>query len=383
MRPREPAPRDTFFKNPTYDPTALSKRSLIVTALLLVAAVAGCLEPDRAAAYQAYGSKGSYTSGFAYNGRGIVPFDGPIYIAVNNADNTGQVIAEGTIGPTAFRVLFEQFAPSKPFHDGGIASNLIEHGDSGVGDTSIPRVDLEMAGWGKATIHYGGQPYADPLTGNLNWTAHFMVIRNGVRDNATGAIYGNDNKTTVYDPKTPAEGHSAAQDYEVHVVLRNGTATSNSTASAGGEFSTTATAPQPSVSDERTLFTVEQLGSVAKIQLTVEDAATRGSNITFRLRAPSGAVVLEDTLGDATISPGTMEQTRAYSFNTQELGDYVIMISGRLNPGGTYSVRHTLEPPAAIVLNLWWEAVLFGKEAEDHATTEGLTGTTSASPSAR
>ncbi len=344
--------------------------------MLFAAASAGCLEPERTSAFEAYGSKGSYTSGFAYNGRGIVPFDGPVYIAVNDADNTGRAIAKGKIGPTTFDVLFEQFAESKPFHDGGIASNLIEHGDSGVGDTSIPRVDLEMAAWGKATIHYGGKPYADPLTGDLNWTAHFMVIRNGVRDNATGAIYANQNKTEVYNPKNASQGHSAVSDYEIHLVLRNGTATGNPSKTTFGESSSSG--PAPSVTQEQTLFTVKQLGSIAAIELTLEDTATRGSNITFTLRAPSGIVVLEETLGDASVAPGTGMTTRANSFTVQELGDYVLTISGRLNPGGEYSVKHSLAPPAAIILNLWWEDVIFGTEAGKRATAEGLTATSSA-----
>lgn len=353
----------------------------LIAVTLFSAAVAGCLEPERTSAYQAYGSKGSYTSGFAYNGRGIVPFDGPVYIAVNDAANTGRAVANGKIGPTTFDVVFEQFVESKPFHDGGIASNLIEHGDSGVGDTSIPRVDLEMAAWGKATIHYGGKPYADPLTGDLNWTAHFMVIRNGVRDNATGAIYATENKTEVYNPQNASEGHSAVSDYEIHLVLRNGTATGEASSTTFGE--SRSSGPAPNVAEEQTLFTVPQLGSTATIELTVEDTVTRGSNITFTLRAPSGVVVLEEALGDASVAPGTGITTRANSFSVQELGDYVLTISGRLNPGGEYRVKHSLAPPTAIVLNLWWEDVIFGTDAEDRASADGLTATSSGTPSAK
>lgn len=348
---------------------------LLASFVFASGAMAGCLEPERASAYQAHGERGSYTSGFAYNGRGVVPFDGPVYIAVNDDANTGRVTAKGKLGPTPFEVVFEQFVQSKPFHDGGIASNLIEHGDSGVGDTTIPRVDLEMAGWGKATINYGGKPYPDPITGNLTWTAHFMVIRNGVRDNATGAIYRNENKTQVYDPTQPAAGDSSPGDYEIHLVLRNGTTGRSATSSKTGNFGSTSNLPEPNVMEERTLFTVDQLGSRAIITLQVADTATRGSNLTFTLRAPSGVVVLEKTLGDASVAPGTSDSQSEHELTMQELGDYVLTITGRLNPGGQYNVQHVLDPPQAIVLNLWWEEVIFGKDAEDQAAMDGLTTT--------
>ena len=360
----------------------MSKQLVLIAAFLFGAvAVAGCLEPERTSAYQAYGDRGSYTSGFAYNGRGIVPFDGPVYISVNDADNTGSLRAKGKLGPTPFEVTFQQFAPSKPFHDGGIASNLIEHGDSGVGDTSIPRVDLEMAGWGKATIDYGGKPYADPVTGNLTWTAHFMVIRNGVRDNATGAIYANENKTEIYDPEQPRAGVSSPGDYEIHLVLRNGTSGANGSGSTEGRFGSSANAPQPTVMDQETLFNVKQLGSHATVTLKVGDTATRGSNVTFTLRAPSGVVVLEQTLGQATITPGSGETVTVHNLTLQELGDYDMTIRGRLNPGGYYSVAHLIAPPEAIVLNLWWEAIVFGAEAERRADADDLNPSTNGPPS--
>lgn len=344
----------------------------VLSSLTLAGLLAGCLEPETVAAYQAYGSQGSYTTGFAYTGKGIVPFDGPVYLDVNEQDNTGRLIARGKIGPSPFEVVFDTFAPSRPFHDGGIASNLIEHGDSGVGDTSIPRVDLEMAGWGKATIQYNGRNYDDPIAGNDTWTAHFMVIRNGVRDNATGAIYADANRTKPYNATRPAEGVSSPGDYELHLVLRNGTSRFQNARGTGGGVGSGPGVAQPNVDEDRTLFESRELASIAQVTFTVSDTAVRGSNLTFTVRAPSGQVILAETLGEAATSPGSGTQTRARTFTTQELGEYRVGITGRLNPGGSYEAKYVLSPPAAVVFNLWWEDVVFGVQAQDRAVAERL-----------
>jgi hypothetical protein len=356
-------------------------KPLVLASAALAVLIAGCLEPARDTSYQAYGSKGSYTTGFAYNGKGIVPFDGAVYLDVDEEQNTGRLVADGKIGSTPFVVTFDRFAQSKPFHDGGIAADLVEHGDSGVGDTSIPRVDMEMAGWGKATIKYGGKSYADPVTGNESWTAHFMVIRNGVRDNATGGIYADAEKTTPYNSKEPQKGISAPSDYEIHLVLRNGTTGKGASSGAGGMRSSGPGAG-PTLNEDFALFTSDELGANALVNLTVADSITRGSNVTFTLTSPSGVVVLEQTLGDASISPGTGTATRGIGVKIQEIGEYRMTVDGQLNPGGRYQIDYDLLPPTAVVLNLWWEDILFGLDAQEHARADGLiSGPTSSSAS--
>jgi hypothetical protein len=349
------------------------------TVLLAIAfsiPVAGCVLDPASQPYQAYGSKGSYAIGFAYDGRGIVPFDGPVYLDVDERANTGRLIAKGAIGGVAFEVLMDEFAASKSFHDGGIARDLIEHGDSGVGDKTIPRVDLAMAGWGRARILYDGQPFPDPITGNETWIAHFMVLRTGVRDNATGAIYADANKTRTYDPNDPANATSSSDDAEIHLVLRNHTKSGSSEGAHSGTTSRTTTLADPDTSESRILFEADELGALGTLTFQVSDQVARGSNLTFTVSAPSGNVIAQATVGAATLQPGPASYTAVARFTVGELGAYVVAINGNLNAGGGYSVGYELRDPPALVLNLWWEDVVFGAAAKERASGEGLVATT-------
>ena len=105
-----------------------------------------------------------------YAGKRLVPVKGTIDIAVNEVANTGRVEAEFVEGPDRYRIIFERFAAKQPFQDGGIATRLYEHGDSGNGDPLYPKTWLYLAGWGTATMFKNDQViYKD-------YDAHFMVM---------------------------------------------------------------------------------------------------------------------------------------------------------------------------------------------------------------
>jgi hypothetical protein len=117
-----------------------------------------------------------------YAGNHLNPVKGKIEIEVDERANTGQVLAEFTDGPDQYRIVFDGFEETKPYQDGGIATRVYEHGDSGNGDPLYPKTWLYLAGWGKANIYKNGQPlYKD-------YAAHFMVMERS-RDPMTRQVH--------------------------------------------------------------------------------------------------------------------------------------------------------------------------------------------------
>jgi hypothetical protein len=117
-----------------------------------------------------------------YAGKHLHPVDGHIDIEVNERTNTGHVIAEFWQGPDLYRIVFDRFSAAQPFQDGGIATRVYEHGDSGNGDPIYPKTWLYLAGWGRADVLKNGEPlYKD-------FSAHFMVMERS-RDAETHAVH--------------------------------------------------------------------------------------------------------------------------------------------------------------------------------------------------
>jgi hypothetical protein len=105
-----------------------------------------------------------------YAGKRLKSVQGTIEIDVNELTNTGQVAAEFIEGADRYRIVFDRFAAARPFQDGGIATRVYEHGDSGNGDPLYPKTWLYLAGWGTANMFKNGAPlYKD-------YQAHFMVM---------------------------------------------------------------------------------------------------------------------------------------------------------------------------------------------------------------
>ena len=357
-------------------------RSLFATLVIVVVAAAafsGCLE-TKSTAYHVYGTKGSFTFGFAYGGgKTVQPLDAPVFLDVNDEANTGFLVVKGKAGGQDLEIHFDMFAPAKDFHDGGLAANFREHGGSGVGDKTIPEVDLDMAGWGTATYKVGGAVQKD-LGGNDRFTAHFMVIRNGVRDDATGAIWADANKTTPYNPAEPAKGLTMDGDWELHVVLKN--QTQNATTGAAASFGPLGYRGTPGnqISQTDRLFTTTVLGGTAWAYFNVTGTPTAaGNNVTFTIKSPSGATVLTQRVGAPTMPSPMNPQAAAapryfkqVSFPITEAGDYSVTTTGQSTPQGAYEIRGVAVPPAAQVINFWWEDLTFGDDAESTAHDKGL-----------
>ncbi len=117
-----------------------------------------------------------------YSGKQLNPVQGSIEIDVNEITNNGRVIAEFVEGADRYRIVFDRFAARAPFQDGGIATRIYEHGDSGNGDPLYPKTWLYLGGWGTATMWKNDQVlYKD-------YDAHFMVMERS-RDPKTHEVH--------------------------------------------------------------------------------------------------------------------------------------------------------------------------------------------------
>jgi hypothetical protein len=117
-----------------------------------------------------------------YAGQHLQPVQGTIEIDVNELTNSGRVVVEFVEGADRYRITFDRFTASQAFQDGGIATRVYEHGDSGNGDPLYPKTWLYLAGWGKATMYKNDQIlYQD-------YSAHFMVMERS-RDPNTHVVH--------------------------------------------------------------------------------------------------------------------------------------------------------------------------------------------------
>ncbi len=116
-----------------------------------------------------------------YAGKHLTPVQGTIEIEVHERADTGLVVAEFVEGLDRYRIVFDRFAASQPFQDGGLATRVYEHGDSGNGDPLYPKTWLYLAGWGKADVFKNGQVLLK------DYDAHFMVMERS-RDPETHVV---------------------------------------------------------------------------------------------------------------------------------------------------------------------------------------------------
>lgn len=116
-----------------------------------------------------------------YAGKHLIPVKGIIDINVNERSNIGLVTAEFTEGADRYRIVFDRFVGAPPYQDGGIATRVYEHGNSGNGDPLYPKTWLYLAGWGKADVFKNDEIlYKD-------YSAHFMVMERS-RDQKTQEV---------------------------------------------------------------------------------------------------------------------------------------------------------------------------------------------------
>lgn len=123
---------------------------------------------------------------------------GTAAIEVNEIKNTGKFTARLRLPEGDFEMIMDRFVEFQPCQDGGVASWIFEHGDSGCGDANWPKTIIYVAGWGLADATLNGKPlYKD-------YEAHFMVTQ-GMRDRKTLKVnYPMLNKKTLAGEVNPA-----------------------------------------------------------------------------------------------------------------------------------------------------------------------------------
>lgn len=325
----------------------MSSRPLGVALVLVAAtALAGCAEePLVITSLKATASDAFLLSPLVYTGAAR-PFAGDALVDVDAVANTGTVTLSGKAGNDTYDARFTSFAAAadKPFQDGGIGTLFHEHGASGVGDTSIPEVNLLVAGWGPVTVTKNGQPLKDPVTGMDTWVGHFMLTDTGVfaPDMTIKTTAGG-----VYDPAQAANGATEPGDLELHVSLKN---------NAG--------APQNLTPIEVSIPAQGQVaadtpidvpgGAKADIVLFVDTGAPPTppvAQITLSLKDPSGKEV-------ATLAPGTAGQpySTTVSLTDPMPGTWLLTATGQ-GANANYGAIITLMPPASAGLYFVFEAV--------------------------
>lgn len=191
-----------------------------VALVLALAVLAGCTSTSSLAGDVKWkGENARVSEGWAYDGIGVRLAEGTVEIDVNDFSNKGLVTATVYDGLTTWRVDWTDFAESRPFHDGGITRDLVEHGGTGTGDALIPEVHLLAAGWGQAKLFQNGKLVQDPATGTETLAAHFMVIDGALRDDE-GRIH-NASKAEPYDPTDPDDGHVEAGARQIFIQLKS------------------------------------------------------------------------------------------------------------------------------------------------------------------
>ena len=120
----------------------------------------------------------------------LVP--GTVTIDVDEIKNSGKFAARLKLPEGDLEMVLDRFVGFKPCQDGGVASMIFEHGDSGCGDANYPKTILYLAGWGHANATLNGKPLYN------DYEAHFMVTQ-GMRDRKTLKVH-----YPVLIKKTPA-----------------------------------------------------------------------------------------------------------------------------------------------------------------------------------
>jgi serine/threonine protein kinase len=156
---------------------------------------------------------------FSYNGQAVTPIDGSVHYDVNADSDTGTVtiLVNGTLtyqdGMTRagqWKIVQKSYSSDQPFYQGGIATNVEMHGDSGQEAPFYPKLAGMLATWGTADLYLNDQIVASDLG------IHTMYTQ-GLRDSQQQIL--NNTNTCCYDPATPNDGFIDPSRDQVTVLL--------------------------------------------------------------------------------------------------------------------------------------------------------------------
>lgn len=131
---------------------------------------------------------------------------GTVEIDVNEIDNSGSFRALLEVPEGDLVIEIDRFYGFSPCQDGGIATYIYEHGDSGCGDTNWPKSFLWLAGWGYGHATLNGERIYD------EYQMHFMVTQ-GMRDRESLKV-----NYPLFDKSSPAGAvNPAAQQLDFYI----------------------------------------------------------------------------------------------------------------------------------------------------------------------
>lgn len=244
--------------------------SRLVAGLLVLCALAsaGCFGDDPLPASRMVSATGGRVSeGWAYDGVGVATGGASLEGTLDNPGNAGSVKVSFDLHGSKYVATFDQFKESKPFMDGGVAFALDEHGGTGVGDASIPRIHALVAAWGTAKVTKDGKPLAGKA--GEAWTAHLMVSRDTVRG-ADGKITKADG-TTPYDPATPDDARRVENDPQALFFVKHPDGETAERAPVTGSAAVAISGPQQTGTAE---VPVEAGAEAATVNVTITPGAT-------------------------------------------------------------------------------------------------------------
>ena len=161
---------------------------------------------------------GNYGDNFVYDGDGYVPTSGFVNIDINEEANTGIVVAtweaQDYYGESGtFTAIIDEWMGAADWQDGGIATDVYVHGDTGRGPPVLPTMLAYIAGYGVGDVYVNGVLMWEDLD------AHFMVTE-GTRDPVERAVWNADG-TGYFSPMAPSDGKMFPDDVLTHVVLHS------------------------------------------------------------------------------------------------------------------------------------------------------------------
>ncbi len=169
---------------------------------------------------------GGYGDNFNYTGEKYTQTDGFVTIDVNDETNEGVLVAQWDARDWKYddskspatgtmKVIWTDFFGEADFMDGGIANDLLLHGDSGQEAPVLPTVYTYSGGWGSADVYLNDEMIYDDVV------AHYMVT-DGTRDPVTHAVHTRDG-VGIFTPAPkggdPGDGFTYPDRVLTHVVV--------------------------------------------------------------------------------------------------------------------------------------------------------------------
>jgi len=151
---------------------------------------------------------GDVSDPFRYDGQNVRVLDGTASLDVDPVLNEGILIAElkttEASGPIVvsttqqlegtIRVVMDEFFGIELFESGGIAEELLLHGDTGVMTDVMPEMLADVVGWGLLDIYLDGELIYEDLEG------HFMVTEQVRRRSEEGFEILRSSDDVIYSP---------------------------------------------------------------------------------------------------------------------------------------------------------------------------------------